>query len=128
MPVRVSEFIINVSVSASVQLPSFINLKPDEDGFNWWVKYNTLYYREGDEVKEYDLGLLEYDGDYKRPEITDQETERYEEEVPEDIEEALEAWEEYQTNDEEKSDEWIEAMEAKIALYHEMMADIARGK
>jgi len=94
----------------------------------WWVKWSTLYYTEGGEIKEYDLGNLDYEGDYKRPEVEDEEVEEYEEEVPEDIEEALEAWEEYQNNDEEKSDDWIKAMEHKIALYHEHLADVARGK
>ena len=128
MPSRVSEFSLATTVYARVQLPSFINLKPDEAGVSWWVKYSTLYYEEGGEVKEYELGCLDYDGDYKRPEVEDEEVEQYEEEVPEDIEEAMEAWEEYQNNEEEKSEGWIKAMEDKIALYHEHLADIARGK
>jgi hypothetical protein len=128
MPSRVSEFSLATTVYARVQLPSFINLKPDESGITWWVKWSTLYYTENGEIKEYDLGNLDYEGDYKRPEVEDEEVEEYEEEVPEDIEEALEAWEEYQKNDEEKSDDWIKAMEHKIALYHEHLADVARGK
>jgi len=134
MPVRVSEFSLSTTLYARVQLPSFINLDPEDAGHGWWVKWNTLYYHEkgsdgrlSDEVKQYDLGHLDYDGDYKRPEIEDVEEEDYTEEVPDDIEEAMEAWDAYQ-NDGGKSDEWVALMEHKIALYQETMADIARGK
>jgi len=128
MPHRVKTLSLRTEVSATVNIPSYINIDPDEEGNRWWIKWNTLYYREEEEVKEYDLGNLDYDGDYKRPDTTVEEDEEYAESIPEDIEEALEAWEAYQNKEEEHSAEWVEMMEHKIALYHETMAEIARGK
>jgi len=128
MPHRVKVLTLRTEVSATVNIPSYINIDPDDEGNHWWIKWNTLYYREGGVVKEYDLGNLDYDGDYKRPDTNVEEDEEYAESIPEDIEEALEAWEAYQNKEEEHSAEWVEMMEHKIALYHETMAEIARGK
>jgi len=132
MPTRVTEFNVCVAVYARVEVPSHINLKPDEEGWRWWVRWNTLYYHEDGVIKEYGLGSLDYEGDYKRPGIDDVEEEEYEE-IPEDIEEALEAWAEYQKkkaadDDEDYTDEWIAMMEHKLELYHEHQLDIILGK
>jgi len=108
MPSRVTSFSLTATVYAHVELPSFINLNPDEEGCGWWVKWDTLYYKEGEEVKEYQLKYLDYEGDYKHPRIEYVE----EEEIKED----------------ESEEEEEEIDEAKVALYHEELADIARGK
>lgn len=134
MPTRVKEFNLCVEVCARVEVPPHINLDPEMEGRlgGWWVRYDVLYYTEDGEVKEYALGNVEYEGDYKRPEARDMEEEEYEE-VPEDIEEALEAWAEYQKKKEAKDDdsyteEWIRMMEHKLELHHEHQLDIILGK
>ena len=128
MPSRVKSVVLTVEVSTSVNIPSWINLEPDEEGNHWWIRYNTLYYKEDGEVKEYDLDLPnQWDGDYKRPEAEVDEEEDYEEEI-EDYEEALEAWNAYQRGDSKLSDGMIRMLEEKVEMYLELQAEIARGK
>jgi hypothetical protein len=90
---RVVSIALTVQVNANVNLPSWIHLTPERDGIDWYVRYNTLHYVEDNEWKEYDLGLLEYDGDYKRPEIEVTEEEKIEDETDEEDEEAAAEYE-----------------------------------
>jgi hypothetical protein len=89
--VRVKSMTLEVVVTASVDIPSYIRLDPSREGVDWYVRYTTLYYRdENGDMKEYDLDSFEYDGDYKRPEVVDMENEVIlEEEEEEEVEKEL---------------------------------------
>jgi len=73
---RVVNMTLTVQVSTNVSLPSWIKLDPDAEGSDWYVRYTTLHYLEDDEWKTYDLGIHEYDGEYKRPTVEVTKTER----------------------------------------------------
>lgn len=85
---RVVSMSLQVQVYATVTLPSWIHLNPEREGIDWFVRYSTLNYKDKDkEWKEWDLGTLDYDGCYKRPDIEVQEEEECESESESEAEE-----------------------------------------
>lgn len=73
---RVTRVSLTALVYAEISLPSWIKLDADREGIDWWVKYHTLYYKKKgeDSWEEYHLEL-NYDGDYKWPDIKVEDTE-----------------------------------------------------
>jgi len=110
-----------VEVYAFVKIPAHIMLDPEKEGIDWFVKYDTLFYDIKGEQKEYNLGSLCFDGDYKRPEVSIEETEEKKcfwcngRDCNEDCNSDCEVEEE-------------EDIEAKIQTEIEKQAEILRGK
>jgi len=84
MPSRVSKMRLAVAVYADVVIPSYINLDPSEEGSQWFVRYDTLHYKEDGQDKKYPLHDVAYDGDYKRPEVEETIDEHYDTEEEEE--------------------------------------------
>lgn len=75
MPNRVVSINISTSVWATIHFPSWINLNPEREGFDWYIRWNILHYKDNDGVwKEYEMAIV-WDGNYKHPEIDEMEEE-----------------------------------------------------
>ena len=77
MTVYAKALCLSAEVHRIIHIPKHIKINPLEEGDTWWIKWTTLYYNNGDD--EYDFGFGEYDGDYKRPKITTDDDDLYEE-------------------------------------------------
>jgi len=76
MPVFARALCLSVEAYRVIQIPKHIKINPMEEGDTWWIKWTTLYYNDGND--QYDFGYGDFDGDYKRPKITTEEEDLYE--------------------------------------------------
>ena len=68
MPRFVKTLCLTVQVYKSVSIPDHIKLDVMGEGDTWWIKWDRLYYENGDKVIDLpDYNHTEWEGDYKRP-------------------------------------------------------------